>query len=68
MNGVAGAYAEHAGMIHIVGMPARAGIETLFTEWFKVYLADRNCSTKSETSSPSHNGAKHGPRDIRRHG
>ncbi|EXJ90609.1 hypothetical protein A1O1_03712 [Capronia coronata CBS 617.96] len=23
MNGVAGAYAEHAGMIHIVGMPAR---------------------------------------------
>ncbi|TVY57516.1 Pyruvate decarboxylase [Lachnellula suecica] len=24
MNGVAGAYAEHAGMIHIVGMPARA--------------------------------------------
>lgn len=25
MNGVAGAYAEHAGMIHIVGMPARMG-------------------------------------------
>jgi pyruvate decarboxylase len=25
MNGVAGAYAEHAGMIHIVGMPARIG-------------------------------------------
>ncbi|TVY37569.1 Pyruvate decarboxylase [Lachnellula occidentalis] len=24
MNGVAGAYAEHAGMIHIVGMPTRA--------------------------------------------
>ncbi|ETI27421.1 hypothetical protein G647_09611 [Cladophialophora carrionii CBS 160.54] len=24
MNGVAGAYAEHAGMIHIVGMPARS--------------------------------------------
>jgi pyruvate decarboxylase len=24
MNGIAGAYAEHAGMIHIVGMPARA--------------------------------------------
>lgn len=24
MNGVAGAYAEHAGMIHIVGMPSRA--------------------------------------------
>jgi pyruvate decarboxylase len=23
MNGVAGAYAEHAGMIHIVGMPLR---------------------------------------------
>lgn len=27
MNGVAGAYAEHAGMIHIVGMPARAGMD-----------------------------------------
>jgi len=26
MNGVAGAYAEHAGMIHIVGMPARTGM------------------------------------------
>jgi pyruvate decarboxylase len=26
MNGVAGAYAEHAGMIHIVGMPARGGM------------------------------------------
>jgi pyruvate decarboxylase len=26
MNGVAGAYAEHAGMIHIVGMPARMSI------------------------------------------
>jgi pyruvate decarboxylase len=25
MNGVAGAYAEHAGMIHIVGMPTRIG-------------------------------------------
>ena len=25
MNGVAGAYAEHAGMIHIVGMTARPG-------------------------------------------
>ncbi|TVY86691.1 Pyruvate decarboxylase [Lachnellula willkommii] len=24
MNGVAGAYAEHAGMIHVVGMPGRA--------------------------------------------
>ncbi|EXJ58018.1 hypothetical protein A1O7_05441 [Cladophialophora yegresii CBS 114405] len=24
MNGVAGAYAEHAGMIHVVGMPARS--------------------------------------------
>lgn len=24
MNGVAGAYAEHAGMIHIVGMTARS--------------------------------------------
>lgn len=24
MNGVAGAYAEHAGMIHVVGMPTRA--------------------------------------------
>lgn len=23
MNGVAGAYAEHAGMIHLVGMPSR---------------------------------------------
>lgn len=23
MNGVAGAYAEHAGMIHVVGMPLR---------------------------------------------
>ena len=29
MNGVAGAYAEHAGMIHIVGMTARPG--TLFS-------------------------------------
>ena len=29
MNGVAGAYAEHAGMIHIVGMPARMGKSTL---------------------------------------
>ena len=29
MNGVAGAYAEHAGMIHIVGMPARASKLTL---------------------------------------
>lgn len=28
MNGVAGAYAEHAGMIHIVGMPARQ------SKWF----------------------------------
>lgn len=25
MNGVAGAYAEHAGMIHIVGIPSRPG-------------------------------------------
>ena len=23
MNGIAGAYAEHAGMIHLVGMPSR---------------------------------------------
>jgi len=29
MNGVAGAYAEHAGMIHIVGMPARMGTSAL---------------------------------------
>jgi TPP-dependent 2-oxoacid decarboxylase len=29
---VAGAYAEHAGMIHIVGMPARIGT-SMFPTW-----------------------------------
>lgn len=32
MNGVAGAYAEHAGMIHIVGMTSRQGM-FVSAEW-----------------------------------
>lgn len=37
MNGVAGAYAEHAGMIHIVGMPARASKSDRLYEYNVTY-------------------------------
>lgn len=37
MNGVAGAYAEQAGMIHIVGMPARPS-KLVQTKW--IYILD----------------------------
>ncbi len=65
MNGVAGAYAEHAGMIHIVGMPDRTS-ELHFEGWFVVPLvACSQLTTISPTHSAeesshvaSYNGAK----------
>ena len=54
INGVAGAYAEHAGMIHIVGMPSR---QREYLEMFdnvnktKIWVANSSPDGSSDSSS-----------------
>lgn len=57
MNSVAGAYAEHAGMIHIVGMPARMGGQHSLGSPNQVLTG---YGPKGSVVDSSHRGTRHG--------
>lgn len=66
MNGVAGARAEHAGMIHLVGMTARPG-EFFFLSGEVVTFADGRDSSKGEGSDSSYYVSGNGSRTLCRY-
>ena len=63
MNGVAGAYAEQAGMIHLVGMTSRPRTFSSRTKYGPQLTRDR---AKAQAPSPSHHGTGDGSRDLYR--
>ena len=63
MNGVAGAYAEQAGMIHLVGMTSRPSKSQMLSK----YLDLTRNSPKDASSYPSYHGTRDGPRYLHWH-